>query len=444
MSVVWRAADEVLGRTVAVKVLNSVQASGAAPRAIVLAEAQATARVAHPNVASVFDYGESVSPDGTTVPYVVMELLAGTSLAQRLASGPLEPPAALWVATEVAAGLAAAHHVGLVHRDVKPGNVILSPAGTKVVDFGIAAIAGEPDGLDADGRVVGTRLYLPPERLRRGVAVPASDMYSWGVLLHCMLTGRPPWPDDATLLQRAEHLRRAGPLPGVPAEVDGVFRRCLEPDPSARPTAREAALVVGAAAGIPFALEDVPGESLVAVAANDPTVHLRPRTAVQLGPVAPAFSAAVKAMADTMTVMGPVAPKAHWRRARAVAGVAVVAAITAVVLAVTFTRNDQGTFEGGRLEPGHASVAPTHPDTNGPTSGAPARVTLTSAGGRVVASCDRGIVHVHQASPGPGFELHNGIPGPGADVEVRFRNDSTDVRMIIRCADGAPVYSLKD
>jgi serine/threonine-protein kinase len=439
MSVVWRATDEVLGRTVAVKVLNSVQAGDAATRALVLAEAQATARVAHPNVASVFDYGESVSPDGTTVPYVVMELLAGTSLAQRLEAGPLEPRSALWVATEIAAGLAAAHDVGLVHRDVKPGNVILSPAGTKMVDFGIAAIAGEPDGLDADGRVMGTRLYLPPERLRRGVAVPASDMYAWGVLLRYMLTGRPPWPDDATLEQRVELVRRAGPLPGVPAEVDGVFRRCLEAAPSARPTAREAALVVGVAAGIPFALPDAPADGLVAVAANDPTAHLRPRPAVQLGPVGPASVT----RAATMTDLDPIPSTDRWRRTRVVAGATVVVAIAVVVLAGFFARNGPGTSDGGRLEPGPTSIAATQPATTGPAAGAAARVTLTSAGGSVVASCDGTTVRVHQATPAPGFELHNGIPGPDTDLEVRFRNDSNDVRMIIRCANGTPVYSLK-
>jgi serine/threonine protein kinase len=287
MSVVWRAADELLGRPVAVKILNRDQASDAATRAFVLSEAKAAARIAHPNVGGVFDYGESVSLDGTTVPYVVMELLAGPSLAQQLESGPLEPQSALWVATEIAAGLAAAHDVGLVHRDVKPGNVILSPSGTKMVDFGIAAIVGEPDGIDASGRVVGTRAYLPPERLRRGVVVPASDMYAWGVLLHCMLTGRPPWPDDATVGERTELVRHADALPGVPAAIDQLFRRCLEPDPSARPTAHEAALAVGAAAGIPFALADVPRQGFPAVAVDAPTAYLRPRSAVRLGPGIP-------------------------------------------------------------------------------------------------------------------------------------------------------------
>ncbi len=241
MSVVWRARDEVLGRMVAVKVLGSDLAADPDACAIVLAEAQAIARVSHPNVASVYDYGEWISPDGEAVPYVVMELLSGPSLAQRLEEGPLEPRLALLVASEVAAGLAAAHGAGLVHRDVKPGNIILSPTGAKVFDFGIAALVGEPDGIEADGRVLGTPSYLPPERIRRGVAVPASDMYAWGVLLHRMLTGHLPWPPDATLLDRVEHVLRADPLPDVSADIDGLFHRCLATDPAERPSAHEAA-----------------------------------------------------------------------------------------------------------------------------------------------------------------------------------------------------------
>ena len=146
-----------------------------------------------------------------------------------------------------------------------------------------------------------------------------------------------------------------------------------------------------------------------------------------------------------MTDSYPVPPSDRWRRARVVAGATVVAAIAVVVLAGLFARNGQGTSEQGGPEPGSApaSVTPTRPATTEPAAGAAARVTLTSAGGSVVASCDGATVRVHQATPAAGFELHNGIPGPGSDVEVRFRNDSSDVRMIIRCANGTPAYSLK-
>ena len=145
MSVVWKATDDVLGRAVAVKILAGDFAFDPDARAAVLAEAQAVAQLSHPNICNVFDYGESLQADGHMVPYVVMELLTGPSLADRLEEGPLAPQEALKVAAEVAAGLAAAHAHGVVHRDVKPGNVILTSSGAKVFDFGIAAIAGAPD-----------------------------------------------------------------------------------------------------------------------------------------------------------------------------------------------------------------------------------------------------------------------------------------------------------
>jgi eukaryotic-like serine/threonine-protein kinase len=439
MSVVWRARDEILRRAVAVKVLRSDQASDAAACAIVLAEAQATASVAHPNVASVFDYGEWALPDGSTVPYVVMELLAGPTLAQFLDAGPLETQDALRIATEVAAGLAAAHNVGLVHRDVKPSNVVLSPTGAKLVDFGIAAVAGEPDGVDADGHVMGTLPYLPPERLRPGVAVPAADIYGWGVLLSQMLTGRPPWPADATPAQRAGLIQRGEPLPAVPVEVDRVFRRCLEPDPSRRPTAHEVAAVVSAAAGIQLA-PNVPPRGGPPSASAAVTAHLTPR-------LPPHESGRFVAGAvDTATY--PLQWRTHSSRVRTIAGVAVSVAIAAVLLAVVIARNGPTGSPPESGEPGISagSVPPTTPSRSPAPSASAAVVTvrLSSAGGSVLALCDSGVVLVRAASPAAGFELHDGIPGPGSNVEVRFRNDSAEVRMVIRCANGVPAYTLKN
>jgi serine/threonine-protein kinase len=129
MSVVWRAYDEVLGRAVAVKVLAPSFAADAVSRERIRAEAQAAAVLSHPNITSVYDYGEQVQPDGTRVPYVVMELVHGPTLSRRLASGPLPWRTALRISAQVAAALAAAHARGLVHRDVKPANVMLTVNG---------------------------------------------------------------------------------------------------------------------------------------------------------------------------------------------------------------------------------------------------------------------------------------------------------------------------
>src|SRR6185369_7086426 len=149
MSMVWRATDEVLRRPVAVKILARDYAYDLA-RAAVLTEAQAVAQLSHSNICNVFDYGENLQPDGKTVPYIVMELLTGPSLQDRLKDGPLPPAEALKIAAEVAAGLGAAHEQGVVHRDIKTGNVIITASGAKVIDFGIAASTGssdvEPDG----------------------------------------------------------------------------------------------------------------------------------------------------------------------------------------------------------------------------------------------------------------------------------------------------------
>ena len=247
MSVVYKATDEVLGRAVAVKILAGDFAFDPDARAAVLAEAQAVARLSHPNICNVFDYGESVQADGHMVPYVVMELLDGVSLGHRLEVGPLGPQEALKVASEVAVGLAAAHALGIVHRDVKPGNVMLTSTGAKVFDFGIAAIAGAPDEAGPDGRILATPSYVAPERLRGGTVLPASDMFGWGVLLFRLITGKLPWPSWATHADRQSAAAPFPVLPGVPATVGDLYLSCLSDDPEDRPTAAAAAAVLSVA-----------------------------------------------------------------------------------------------------------------------------------------------------------------------------------------------------
>lgn len=251
MSVVWHAGDEVLGRSVAVKVLAGPFAADADWRRRIRVEARAAASLSHPNVAGVYDYGETA--EGT--PFVVMELLRGPTLAARLAAGPLRPAAAIRVCAEVAAGLAAAHAERFVHRDVKPANVVLTPGAAKLVDFGIVGIPGDPgSGLDADGLVLGTPAYLAPERLVGDDAVPASDVYAFGLLLYRCLTGRLPWDSETTTQMLRSHVTVAPEplpdLPGVPPQVRELCMRCLVKAPAARPSAEEAAAVLAEAAGV--------------------------------------------------------------------------------------------------------------------------------------------------------------------------------------------------
>jgi serine/threonine-protein kinase len=260
MSEVWSADDQVLGRAVAVKVLAVPLAADPVLRAATWREARAAAQLTHPHVTQVYDYGEATLPGGEVVPFLVMELVAGESLADRLQSGPLPWPEAVRVGAQVASALAAAHALGIVHRDIKPGNVMLTPSGARVLDFGIAALAG---GSDTDaGRLVGTPAYAAPERLRAAPAAPASDVYALGVLLYEALTGHQLVP--AASWQGAANMHRAGvpvpPLdvPGLPRRVSRLCLACVAPDPDDRPIAEELASGLAAASPTPLGTATLP------------------------------------------------------------------------------------------------------------------------------------------------------------------------------------------
>ncbi|MFI7074596.1 serine/threonine-protein kinase [Micromonospora sediminicola] len=253
MSVVWRGYDEVLGRQVAVKVLASRLASDKAFRHRIRVEAQAAARLCHPNITNVYDYGESIQV-GLTVPYVVMELVDGGPLSGRLGrDGQLPWREAMTIGAEVASALATAHARGVVHRDVTPGNVMLTPTGVKVVDFGISALVGESDK-GPDGALLGTPAYLAPERLDNGHVSPATDVYAVGLLLYRMLTGRLPWQASTTTEMLRAHMYRdpdpMPPVPGLPAQVAELVQRCLAKRPEDRPLTTEVARTLAEAAGI--------------------------------------------------------------------------------------------------------------------------------------------------------------------------------------------------
>src|SRR5882757_1561667 len=256
MSVVWRGFDEVLGRQVAVKVLPPSTSADPSFRRRLRAEAQAAARLSHPHITNVYDYGEATTVDGEPVPYVVMELVDGESLAAVLARARRLPwPAAVRICSEVSAALAAAHSRGIVHRDVTPANVMLTSAGAKVVDFGISALIGEND-IDPDGSLLGTPAYLAPERLEGGQVSPATDVYAVGLLIYRTLIGQLPWDvGTTTALLRAHQYTEPDPLPpveGLPPAVDALVGRCLEKRAADRPSSAELAHVLaGVSANAP-------------------------------------------------------------------------------------------------------------------------------------------------------------------------------------------------
>ncbi|MGY4910885.1 serine/threonine-protein kinase [Micromonospora aurantiaca (nom. illeg.)] len=247
MSVIWRARDEVLDRIVAVKVLAPSLAADARFRDMVREEARSAAQLDHPHVTAVHDYGETVAPDGTITSFVVMELLSGEELEHRLTEGPLPWPAAVETGAQVAEALAAAHRLGIVHRDVTPANVMMTGTGAKVLDFGIATRIGAPDD-DEDGGTFGTPAYVAPERLDGAPAQPATDVYSLGVLLFETLTGHPPYPAETWEQLSAALADCPEPtlddVPGLPGPVADICLRCLDRDPRRRPTAHRVAAVL--------------------------------------------------------------------------------------------------------------------------------------------------------------------------------------------------------
>ena len=242
MAQVWRATDELLDRPVAVKLpAGDTRAAHLAWR-----EARLAARLSHPGIAAVHDYREAVRPDGSVAPFVVMELLAGETVAARLhdSGGPIPWGEAVSIGTAVAEALAAAHAAGVVHRDIKPGNVMLCPGGVKLLDFGISAAAGEPDD-DETGASFGTPAYAAPERLDGKPAEPATDLYGLGVLLFEMVTGEPPYDVNTWEELAAAQAHGPTPLPGaLPARLRELIMRCLDEDPGRRPTAAQARRVL--------------------------------------------------------------------------------------------------------------------------------------------------------------------------------------------------------
>ncbi|MFC4018374.1 protein kinase [Micromonospora sp. GCM10011542] len=300
MSEVWRADDEVLGRPVAVKALAGQFAVDPQLRAAIQREARAAARLTHPHVTQVYDYAEATLPGGTVVPYLVMELVDGHNLADRLTGGgPLAWPEAVRVAGQVAAALAAAHRIGVVHRDIKPGNVMLTETGAKVLDFGIAALAGphHPLAGQTGELLMGTPAYFAPERLAAGPPNPASDVYALGVLLYRTLTGLAPVPVQTWEDALKAHAQRTPvpPLriPGLPTDIAELTLACLAAEPARRPTAAQLASRFGAGppADPPTAiLPTLPAGPTAVAPAHSPTLIDRPPMARPHRPGLPAGS----------------------------------------------------------------------------------------------------------------------------------------------------------
>lgn len=340
-SEVWRAQDRVLGRPVAVKLLHSSFAGHEETLQRFRAEARHAGALSHQNIARVYDYGD---PSAEHAPYLVMEMIDGDSLAQVLrTSGAMDAARAMDMVAQTAAGLEAAHQAGLVHRDVKPANLLLSGAGVvKITDFGISYAAGSAP-MTRTGMIVGTPSYLAPERTSGAQATQASDIYSLGVVAYECLTGAPPFAGTAIEVAVAHRDRALPPLPAsVPAAVAGFVAGLTVKDPAARPAS--AAQVAASAARLRDQLR---------------AGHRAP-TASSAPPPAASYHEAPK---PTEVLAQPPARRRRGTRvALGVAGAAVVAALIALtganLLGATSARHGSGS-------PAASPVTSTTVEVNG-------------------------------------------------------------------------------
>jgi serine/threonine protein kinase len=265
MSEVYHGYDERLDRRVAIKMLRppaQVPAAPDSPEAVeildalerdrkrFLREIRVTAQLEHPGTPAVYDTGTGTTPDGSTQLWLVMQLLRGSTLEALLNHTDYEssPPSVAWaaaIAAQIAAVLADVHRVDIVHRDIKPGNVMVTDGGlVKVLDFGIAILrgAGALPRLTQVDRTVGTPAYMSPEQCLGQVVTSASDIYSLGCLLLELLTGDAPFLATADTPLRSHHLNAPAPSArarraDVPMELDTLVSSMLAKDPAARPTA---------------------------------------------------------------------------------------------------------------------------------------------------------------------------------------------------------------
>ncbi|MSZ77090.1 MAG: protein kinase, partial [Actinobacteria bacterium] len=237
MGQVWRATDTTLDREVAVKLLKVEYADAPAFRARFESEARHAASLQHPGIAAVYDVGEARTADGTQRPYLVMELVEGQPLSVLLRAGePMDTAVAQDLMAQAADALSAAHAAGIVHRDVKPANLLVTAQRQlKITDFGIARAATEA-GLTQTGQVMGTPQYLSPEQARGTTATAASDVYSLGCVAFECLAGRRPFVADSPVTTALAHINQPVPeLPAqVPADLARVVRRAMAKAPADR------------------------------------------------------------------------------------------------------------------------------------------------------------------------------------------------------------------
>ena len=276
MAEVWRATDGRTGRAVAVKLL----ADGCGDARRFAAEVRALSRLSHPGVVRFLGAG-----DHHGRPYLVMDLVDGETLADRLRGGPVGPAEAARVGAGVAGALAAAHRLGIVHRDVKPGNVLLDRAGRPhLADFGVSRLAGSAT-ITGSGSVVGTAGYLAPEQVEASPVGPPADVYALGLVLLECLTGAPAFPGDA-VASAVARLARDPAVPGhLPAPWPALLAAMTARDPAHRPPAASVAAALGGATTAPHPVARAQATSVLPAVAAARDRHHAPVRRVVLAAV---------------------------------------------------------------------------------------------------------------------------------------------------------------
>ncbi|MFG3299805.1 protein kinase [Micromonospora chersina] len=366
MGEVWRGRDLRLDRPVAIKVLTAtgVREPMAAERFD--REARTAARLTHPHIVGVYDFGTEEDHS-----YLVMELVEGRTVGDLVAAGPLPVVQALSIAVQTCDGIAAAHDAGVVHRDIKPGNLIVTPAGTvKICDFGIARLprlAGQ-NTLTGPATKLGTSSYMSPEQALGGPVDPRTDLYGLGCTLYAMLTGAPPFAGDPLSVLH-QHVNEPPPplrdrRADVPVELDALVAELLAKDPADRPTdagvVRERLAALLPRAGTPLAV----------VAVDAAPAEAEPPAAP---PPAPGPAA------------DPVDRPGRFRRGRLLVAAGLVGLVLVALAGVTLLDRDGGTSPAGPTPAAARSVttsaapsAPVVPVTVAPTTPQPRTLAPTT------------------------------------------------------------------
>jgi eukaryotic-like serine/threonine-protein kinase len=362
MGDVWKGTDVVLGRVIAVKVLRSAMLTDPEFAARFYGEARMMAAFRHPGVVEVYDYASAQEEDEDQVAYLVMAYVEGEPLSVRVKQGPMPVTETMSIVAQAAEALHAAHEAGTVHRDVKPGNLIVRPTGAVVlVDFGVARSA-QVTSVTAANAIVGTALYMAPEQVAKGNVSPATDIYALGAVAYHCIAGHPPFDGDNALQVALRHLEdEPEPLPDhVPPAVRELIARAMAKQPGDRFETAAQFAEAAFAAGNPMDWKRQTGTALTVP--SSPAAPTRTVMAPRELPFSPA--------PEPLT--GPMNRPARSQKALLVAVVALLVLAGGLGIAVAFSGNgddkDKVGGEGAAPSATAQSQAPIDESSLPPTS----------------------------------------------------------------------------